>query len=348
MDTLLIAGLALLFGGWYAWAFRALPREHMQVALCVPRRKRPDGRWQAVNITYYGVFSATAYALAGGLLIALMGAVGARPWIAALPLAALLAVCVPAASWVTYWVEGKRNGFTVGGASFVGILLAPWVCIGLDALLRAAGLPGLPVRPALAALALAYALGEGVGRLACISFGCCYGRPLAACPPWLRRLFARNHVVFHGATRKVCYSGELGGHPLVPVQALTASLYTGVALAGAWLFLRGFHGTAFALALFVTQGWRVLSEFIRADYRGGGRLSAYQRMSLAAIVYGAAVMVWLPPADGAASLAAGAQALSRPGTLAALAALWIAILMHTGISRVTTATVELQVCHDRI
>jgi hypothetical protein len=34
----------------------------------------------------------------------------------------------------------------------------------------------------------------------------------------------------------------------------------------------------------VTQVWRFLSEFLRADYRGSGRISAYQVMALFAAV----------------------------------------------------------------
>jgi hypothetical protein len=33
----------------------------------------------------------------------------------------------------------------------------------------------MPIVPALAAVMIAYTFGEALGRLACISFGCCYG-----------------------------------------------------------------------------------------------------------------------------------------------------------------------------
>ena len=41
----------------------------------------------------------------------------------------------------------------------------------------------------LAALAIGYILGEGLGRLACLSFGCCYGKPLDQCGKVVSILF---------------------------------------------------------------------------------------------------------------------------------------------------------------
>ena len=60
------------------------------------------------------------------------------------------------------------NTFTVGGASFVGIILAPLIVWMFNVTLD----KSIPIVPFLAAVSIAYALGEGVGRLACISFGC--------------------------------------------------------------------------------------------------------------------------------------------------------------------------------
>jgi prolipoprotein diacylglyceryltransferase len=73
-----------------------------------------------------------------------------------------------------------------------------------------------------AAIAAAYALGEGCGRLACISFGCCYGRPLDRLPAVLRRLLTPFSVVYHGTTKKIAYAGHLDDKPVVAVQAITA------------------------------------------------------------------------------------------------------------------------------
>jgi prolipoprotein diacylglyceryltransferase len=96
----------------------------------------------------------------------------------------------------------------------------------------------LPLMPVMAALATAYALGEGVGRLACISFGCCYGKPMDQVHPLLRRLFARHAFVFTGPTKKIAYADGLDGREIFPIQAVTATLYCAAALAGAYLCKR--------------------------------------------------------------------------------------------------------------
>jgi hypothetical protein len=50
---------------------------------------------------------------------------------------------------------------------------------------------------------IAYAFGEGLGRLACISFGCCYGVALPEAHPLLRHMFDRWHFVFSGSMKKI-------------------------------------------------------------------------------------------------------------------------------------------------
>ncbi len=66
--------------------------------------------------------------------------------------------------------------------SFIGILLAPW-SIQLSNSILTANNAELPLIPVLAAMAIAYSLGEGLGRLGCISYDCCYGKPQKSCSP---------------------------------------------------------------------------------------------------------------------------------------------------------------------
>ena len=44
---------------------------------------------------------------------------------------------------------------------------------------------------------------------------------------------------------------------------------------------------AFVITIAVTQLWRLYSETLRADYRGGGEVSVYQWMAVAGVVYAA-------------------------------------------------------------
>ncbi|HEY7745555.1 MAG TPA: prolipoprotein diacylglyceryl transferase family protein [Desulfuromonadales bacterium] len=344
--------LVLLACGCYAllvWGARTLPRENWQVLAALPRRRETEGTWQGLNLTWYGLLTANAYLAATAILFLLLGTL-------AVPLPAVLAVavlmtglCVPASRLVAWLVEGKAHTSTVGGAVFVGTLAAPWL-IGLCNLLPwGRPEPVLPVLPALAAIVIAYAFGEGLGRLACLSFGCCYGKPLDACHPRLRRIFSRRPLIFTGATKKIAYASGLDGMPVVPVQVLTAFLYVTSGLVALWLFLAGHFATAFAFGMVVTQGWRVGSELLRADYRGEGKVSAYQWMGLAAIPY-ALFIGWLF-ADGAAvepQLEAGLAFFWHPGVLLALQGLWLVIFVYTGRSTVTGATLSFHVHRERI
>ena len=69
---------------------------------------------------------------------------------------------------------------------------------------------GIPVLPTFAAAAIAYVLGESIGRLACLSFGCCYGMPLREANPAVARLFHNHNLVIHGPTKKAAYASGSG------------------------------------------------------------------------------------------------------------------------------------------
>ncbi|MEI7673066.1 MAG: prolipoprotein diacylglyceryl transferase family protein, partial [Deltaproteobacteria bacterium] len=196
---------------------------------------------------------------------------------------AILAICMPASKLIASWVEGKANTFTVGGASFVGLIAAPWIIQFINGTMGVRMGFNAPVLSVLAAIAIAYAVGEGIGRLACISFGCCYGKPLAACHPLLQRIFSGRAFIFSGQTKKIAYAHHLDGQEVIPIQAVTALLFTGAGILGCYGFLKGYHFTTFAALLFVTQAWRALSEIFRADYRGAGSITAYQVMALLSI-----------------------------------------------------------------
>ena len=101
--------------------------------------------------------------------------------------------------------------------------------------------------------------------------------------------------------------------------------------------------------MLVTQVWRVLSETLRADYRGAGKVSAYQVMGMAAIVYGGAAILLAPAAQLSSPDITGALApLCRTGVIIFLQLLWLAIFFYTGRSTVTGATLSFHVHQDRI
>lgn len=186
--------------------------------------------------------------------------------------------------------------------------------------------------------------------MACISFGCCYGKPLFQCGPWVRRIIGSHHFVFSGKTKKIAYEGGLDGTEVIPIQAITAILHLTVSLAGIFLYLKGFYSAALILVIVLTQIWRAVSEFLRADYRGGGKISAYQIMSMAAIVY---VLVLVgasapEPFTMAADLGKGIATLWDPAVILFLQALGWAGLLFSGRSMVTACTMSFHVVEERV
>jgi Prolipoprotein diacylglyceryl transferase len=344
---IIILFFALMF--IFRWAFQALPDERWQIICCVPYRRLSDGRWQGWNLTWYGFFNAVAVAFAICLFLILTGALS-TPLIASFTLSILLlTICVPAAKTVAFLIEKKKNTFTVGGASFIGILAAPWI-IALTNVTAGKWL-GFHLNQinTLAAMSIAYTMGEGIGRLACISFGCCYGRPLTESSPLIKRIFGKHNFIFIGKTKKIAYAHDLDGQPVIPVQALTAVIYSLVGLAGCYLFLKGFVMAAFVLTLTVTQLWRAASEFLRADYRGEGKISGYQIMAAIGCLYGLLIAYIFNETPAVSpDLAQGFAAIWNPAVLILLAVLWIATLFYAGKSRVTASLIEIHVLKEKI
>lgn len=337
----LAAALALLF----TWAFRTLPGERWQILAAVPTRRTPSGRWRGANLTFYGLLLASACTLAAALFLLLLGSVGV-PRTTSLELAAaILAVGLVAAKLLARLVERKKHTLTVGGGAFAGLLAAPVAVAVLDG-----GEGRLALAPVLAALAIAHLLGEGVGRLACISFGCCYGRPLSQLAPWARRLFGYRGFTFHGGTRKIAYASGLEGVGVIPVQAVTAVVYALAGLAAMLLFFAGCHLAAFLLAAACGQLWRAFSETLRADERGGGRVSAYQVMAVLAFLFSLALLRLAPaagPAEGV-RLGQGLAVLWSPGTILLLELLWAAVFLAAGWSKVTGSRLTFFVYKSRV
>lgn len=340
--------LALLHTGLYAWGFRHLNRERWQFIGTIPLSKESDGQWRGLNLTYYGLFNAHACTLAVGMVYLMLSASGLELTVIHMVVATTLLFCVPAAKLVARWVEKKAHTFSIGGAPFMGLVITPWILLGLNSLWASWGMAPVPILPVLAAIAAAYALEEGCGRLACISFGCCYGRALDRLPASLGHLLKPFSVVYRGTTEKIAYAGHLHDHPVVAVQAITAVLYTVLGLSILQLFLQGRMAAAYLLAVGGTQAWRFASEFLRDDYRGGGRISAYQVISLLAIFYAVGICLFWDGSFPAADVVQGLRRLWNPGTFLLSQALWVGIFLYMGRSQVTGARISFYVHRDRI
>ncbi len=348
-DELFVLGLSMAFALALGWGFRVLPRERWQILAALPTDKDGNGGWVGRNITFYGVFNANAYVLGITVFIVLLGSLSLPLTGIGAAVAGLLAVCMPASSMIARVVEKKRYTFTTGGASFAGIVAAPWLLAAINATLGVGTGFRIPVIPFLAALAVGYAFGEGTGRLACISFGCCYGKALCDCHRSVRRLFEGRSFVFSGATKKISYAGGLEGERVVPIQAVTAVIYCGCGILGTYLFLKGFFFSAFFITLVATQAWRTVSEFLRADHRGGGKISAYQIMGVLSIFYAIGTVYLFPSTLGLKpDIGKGLAYLWRPEMILLLQLLWVGVLLHTGRSRVTGSTLTFHVMEGRV
>ncbi|MHB8771542.1 MAG: prolipoprotein diacylglyceryl transferase family protein [Syntrophales bacterium] len=349
LAELFLLTLALCLALLFHWGFRTLPGEEWQVIGCLLGGKQQSGAWRGLNLTYYGLFNATAYLFAAVLFFILAGSVSVPVPAALVILTIILAICMPASKLIAFWVEGKPSTFTVGGASFAGLVAGPWIIEFINRTLGARMGFDAPVLSVLAAVSVAFTFGEGIGRLACISFGCCYGKPLSACHPLLQRLFRGRAFIFSGETKKIAYAHQLDGQEVLPIQAITALLLTGAALLGCYGFLKGFPVATFAGLLAVTQAWRALSEFLRADYRGTGRITAYQVMALLSIAYAFLLLaLFRQVGNGLPDLAGGLLALWDPAVLLFFETLWVVAFIHTGRSRVTGATIRLHAVKDKI
>jgi len=346
IDAIFILSLGGILFFLFRWGFKSLPAENWQILASLPREKQENGVWKGLNLTYYGFFNATALGLAVTIWVTLLGSLGVSLLKTALIGIPLVLLGFLASRLIARWVEKKRFTSTIGGASFVIILLSPAVVALGERIL-----PNPPVHTltVLAAISIAYALGEGVGRLACISFGCCYGKPLAQSHPLLQKVFVRWNFIFSGQTKKIAYAHGLDGQQVIPIQGVTALLYSAVSLSGIFLFLKGWYGAAFLLSLSVTQVWRVVSEFFRADYRGGGSISAYQVMAFLSIAYGFLLAGILPsPPAQSINLLSGLYSLFSPGMILFLQALWAAAFLFTGRSMVTASTISFHVVKERV
>ena len=109
------------------WGITTLPRERWQILATVPVRRKEGDWWDGVNLTWYGLLTGNAYVVSVAVLFVLMGAVKVPLAGTALLVTIMLACCVPASRLVARVVEKKAHTFTVGGAVFVGVLIAPAV-----------------------------------------------------------------------------------------------------------------------------------------------------------------------------------------------------------------------------
>ncbi len=346
-NILFIAILALLLYALLRWGFDNLLGEKWQVIAAIPVYKNESGYWHGINLTFYGLVTACAYVFSVVIVFLLLGALQVPAWHTASISAAVLLFAIPASNLVARLVEKRRYSFTVAGAAFVGIIVSPWAILLINA--RYAAAAPVPMIPVLAAFAIAYAFGEGIGRLACISFGCCYGKPLSASPSWVQRLCRDRCFVFQGKIKKIAFEGKMDGQKVVPVQGMTCSLYVVTGLISTLLFLYGCYAAALLLSLAITQGWRFFSETLRADYRGGGTTSVYQVLALIGMAYILIItLLFRSTTEQAPDIVYGLVSLWHPGIIVFIQVLWLMTFIYSGRSMVTASLVSIHLHPEHV
>jgi phosphatidylglycerol:prolipoprotein diacylglycerol transferase len=193
----------------------------------------------------------------------------------------------------SYYSENPREIFSLstlrsGWVYYGGLLLA----LGASALyLRKSQLPAWTVAD-LAAPGIA--LGQAIGRLGCLSAGCCYGKPTHL--PW--------GIVF---TNKYAYDnvGVPLNTPLHPTQ-----IYESVATFLLFLYLtwrlsrKHFTGQIILEYLAIYASMRFVIEFLRDDERGfvlNGLLSTSQLIGILTILASIALLFYLRRRPGEAT-----------------------------------------------
>ena len=327
-----VSALVLVF------AFKTLPEERWQVFAAVPILKTPGGNWTGLNLTYYGLFVATAEMAAMVILTVLMASAGISVDVVAVFIAIVIGLCAPSSRWMARIVDRRKYNFTISGAVAVGLIVVPLAA----GLIRTMG-HSISTAVVFASAAIAYTVGEGLGRLACISFGCCYGKPLHATSPRIQSLFSRFHFVFNGATKKIAYESGLDGVAVVPIQAVTCCAHLAIGLIAMFIFLKGFIIAAFLVGSVSTLLWRIYSETLRADYRGKGRISKYQIMSAAGVVYTIVMATLIADPAVQPDLSKGLAALWNPFVIVFYQLLWWALFLFHGRSKVTSSEISIRV-----
>ncbi len=353
MENFLFITLLILFlAGLYYLGVKYLPNERWQFIASIPIKKMDDNRWSAINLTFYGFFNALAYFIATALFITLSGSAGFKFDFLFTLTALILVICVPASKIVAMIVEKKKHTFTVGGAVFVGSIFSPFLVMFTVSFFYQIPLKDSIgyIVPIMSLLLASYCIGESIGRFACISFGCCYGKAVSTLSPLWRKVFSKFNTVFYGGTKKVAYESHLEGEALVPTQLMATINFGFAGVAGIILFLTGHYIISFIVTIIFSQGYRVLSEFFRKDYRGEKKFSYYQRMAIFVIAYSFLIAIFTYDSSYTFNfnIVSGLKELITLKSFILLEFIFLFIFLYNGTSRVTKSSINFDVVKENI
>ncbi|MCA1927018.1 MAG: prolipoprotein diacylglyceryl transferase [Calditerrivibrio sp.] len=332
---LIFLGLILFLLSYFG--IKKFPSERFQFLLAIPYKQISDGRWLSLNLTYYGLFNAIAYTLGSLVTTILLLSINIKIIQIFLIMLFTFIICIPSSKYVAYFIEKTKSGFTVGGAVFIGVLISPIAIIVSLYLTGFKDQSTSYIIPILTSLSIGYILGEGIGRIGCLSFGCCYGKSVdSLSDSFLKKIFGKWNTVYTGRLKKASYASNLCEQKTVPVQAMSIILYNTTGLISIILFIKGYYIFSLILVTFVSQLYRFFSEFLRADYRGEGKISAYQKMSIInVILITFYTIIFKSSLYPLAKISTGLLGVFNPVAMTIFAVLFLFTLIYTGISSVT-------------
>ncbi|MFH0976294.1 MAG: prolipoprotein diacylglyceryl transferase family protein [Spirochaetota bacterium] len=277
---------------WY-FSFTRFTHERYQVLFCFPTEKK-ENSWSGFCITWYGLIISLSFTFSFIIFVFLMGSSGISYLSVVIPVLISVAIGVLASKLLAERIEKTKATISVAAAMFTSFLLIPPSFFIYGKIFSETPIPVMIV---LSSISIAFAFGEGYGRIACISFGCCYGKPVDKTGWFLRRIFHRMNFTFRGGLKKASYAGNLEGSPLVPIQGITSIVNVLTGITGIVLYYHGNFSSTLLTVIISLSAWRILSEQFRIDNRGSGKISAYQIMSLFNIGYSVFISVALYSAN---------------------------------------------------
>ena len=349
MTELFVFIIGIIFSIVYIFSFKQLPKEKYQFFAVRPYKKSYNQsfeQWDGINYTFYGLFNSISYSFAVATALFLLGSIGLHITQIIIITVLILSLCMPSSKIFAQIVEKKRHVFSVGAASFIGIIFTPWIVYLGNIFSQYIWEISYSKISVLAAITIAYTFGEGIGRLACISFGCCYGKSISDINSCFHRFISPFSMIFEGKTKKIAYESNLDGIRVIPIQAITTIIYTSWGLIALYLFLKGYYTISFILSIHITQIWRFISEFLRADYRGKGSVSVYQCMSLISCIYVIPIAYIFNDVNYFSNLPDiinGFKIIWKPEIIIFLQLIGILSFIYTGKSKVTESKVSFQV-----
>lgn len=314
------------------WGLKNLSRDEFQFFCAIPYKKIEENTYEGTNITFYGIISALSCSASVFLFLVLIKFIDFPLKLAYFILITIFLTGLYASRTLAYIIEKRKDTLTIGGATFVsGIISVPLIYF----FIKSFNINETYFLPVLTALTTSYTFGEGLGRLACISFGCCYGKPAERYPKLPKIL----KIKFFSETKKAVYDSNYKNLELINIQGIVVCLFTILAILSVILIMLEKFKIALLISFTMPAIVRFFSEFFRDDNRGiNYKLSTYQFFSLILVIYSLIFLYIFKPLE--TKIYIKSTIFFSNTELIILTALFFTTLIHSGVSKVTASKIS--------